>query len=153
MMLNKLFPVTVLFLLVLQAKSQKKVAFTIDDLPAVYYSLPQSDHQQMITDQLLETCQRFRIPAMGFVNEQKLYQAGVLDSFQVKLLDQWLISGCELGNHSYAHKSYHKTAFNEYTADIIKGEKVTKQLFGSQKSPDDLLSTSVSTYWKDKGQA
>ncbi len=38
-----------------------------------------------------------RIPAIGFVNENKLESGGTVDPARVKLLERWLDAGLELG--------------------------------------------------------
>ncbi|MEM6362103.1 MAG: polysaccharide deacetylase family protein [Bacteroidota bacterium] len=53
---------------------------------------------------------------------------GSLDESRVDLLRQWLKAGYELGNHTYSHPNYHKTSFENFTEDILKGERVTKPL-------------------------
>ena len=40
----------------------------------------------------------------------------------------WLDAGLELGNHGYAHKDYNNISVAEYQEDILKGEKITKEL-------------------------
>ncbi|MDJ0766015.1 MAG: polysaccharide deacetylase family protein [Myxococcota bacterium] len=65
------------------------------------------------------------IPAIGFVNENRLYQDGSLDGQRVRLLEQWLDAGLDLGNHTYSHKDLHKVPLDEFKADILKGHEVT----------------------------
>jgi len=104
------------------------MCITIDDLPTVNYGITDIDYQLEITQKILKACTRFEATAMGFVNEHKLYSDGVLDSNRVNLLSEWLQNGHQLGNHSYSHPNYHKTSFEDYTADILKGERVTRPL-------------------------
>lgn len=107
---------------------KNKVVFTIDDLPVVGYSYSSMEHYQEVTDKLIATFSKYDIPAIGFVNENKLYSNNILDSLKVNLLKEWLKNGYDLGNHSFSHKSYHKTSFEEYTSDILQGENICKQL-------------------------
>ncbi|MEM6629088.1 MAG: polysaccharide deacetylase family protein [Bacteroidota bacterium] len=116
-------------LFLLQAYSQeKKICITVDDLPTVSYGIPGIEFQQDLTQALVQIFIDNQIPAIGFVNERKLYAEGILDSNQVKLLTLWLESGLELGNHTYSHLNYHKVSFEQYTKDILKGEAIIKEL-------------------------
>lgn len=110
------------------AESLKEVCVTVDDLPVVGYSINTKEHLLDITTKLIGHFNTFNIPAIGYVNEDKLYQDNKLDSSRVKLLAMWLENGYELGNHTFAHLSYHDVSFEEFTDGIIKGEKITKEL-------------------------
>lgn len=104
------------------------MCITIDDLPAVTYGEDGYFFQLGLIGLIIETCTDYYAPAIGYVNERKLYRDGELDANQVALLQEWLGAGLELGNHTYSHPSYHKTSFEEYTADILKGEQVIRPL-------------------------
>jgi peptidoglycan/xylan/chitin deacetylase (PgdA/CDA1 family) len=111
------------------AKAQdKKMCITVDDLPAVSYGIKDPDFQLDLTNRLMETFDRFHVPAIGFVNESKLYTGRNPVPERVHLLEIWLEHGCELGNHSYSHPDYHTTPFRKYTEDILKGERITRGL-------------------------
>ena len=113
--------------LAIAQKSTRTVSVTIDDLPVV--SIKQDVRAQRdITDRLLAHIAKYKVPAIGFVNEGKLYPDGSLDKQRVGLLRLWLKNGLELGNHSYSHKSLHRISLREYKADITRGEKITKDL-------------------------
>jgi peptidoglycan/xylan/chitin deacetylase (PgdA/CDA1 family) len=85
------------------------------------------------TQKLLGTIKKYNIPAIGFVNEYKLYVNEVLDSARLKALQLWVDADLELGNHTFSHPDYHNTANEEFFADITKGKKITKELL-SQKN-------------------
>lgn len=108
--------------------AQKKVCFTIDDLPVVSYSISDSTFQREITKNLLNKLTEHKVPAIGFVNEFKLYSNNNLNSFQVSLLNQWVAQGFELGNHTYSHLDYNSASLQKFGAEIIKGEIQTKKL-------------------------
>ncbi len=107
---------------------EKEMCITLDDLPVVSYGTNEPDFLREVTKKLIHTFDEFDIPAIGYVNERKLYKKGRLDSASIQLLELWLENGYELGNHTYSHKNYHKTSFEEYTEDIIKGEVICRQL-------------------------
>ena len=113
----------------------KKMCITVDDLPVVDYGIKDMDYQLEVTNRLMDTFDAFQVPAIGFVNEIKLYKGRKPVPERVYLLEIWLEHGNELGNHSYSHPDYHTTPFKKYTEDILKGERITRGLtekYGSE---------------------
>ena len=106
----------------------KEICITLDDLPVVSYDFKDIEFQRTIVNKLIKTFDEYQIPAIGFVNERKLYTHGDVNEEKVELLKTWLAAGYELGNHTYSHKDYHKVSFDAFTADILNGEKVCKDL-------------------------
>jgi peptidoglycan/xylan/chitin deacetylase (PgdA/CDA1 family) len=102
------------------------VAITIDDLPVTQVSV--SSEWASVTGRLLAALRRFGVGAVGFVNENKLYVDGALDSTRVALLGAWLAAGQELGNHTFAHRSAHAAPLEQYLDGIARGEVVTRTL-------------------------
>ena len=117
--------------LVTAQTQQRTIAVTIDDLPVV---VKKSDLQkrQEITKKLLAHVKKSKVPAIGFVNEGKLYRDEKISQAEVDLLRQWLDAGLELGNHTYSHMSLHDNPLEKYKADILKGEIITKELLESK---------------------
>ena len=105
----------------------KQVAITIDDLPVVT-RLQQESIKTEVTKRILANLKQFDAPAIGFVNEGKMYKADTVSTFQEGLLQQWLDAGMELGNHTLRHPSYHRTDFEAYAKQIKDGEKITSRL-------------------------
>jgi peptidoglycan/xylan/chitin deacetylase (PgdA/CDA1 family) len=110
---------------------QKQVCFTIDDMPLVTYGITDTVYQRTIMDKLIEALTSNHIPAMGFVNEFKLYNNNELEPFQVSLLRQWLSAGLSLGNHTYSHQDYNHLSSIEFFKEIDKGEQVMRKLLPS----------------------
>lgn len=106
----------------------KKICITVDDLPTVTYGIDEPVFAKEITIDLINTFNKYDIPAIGYVNEVKLYQNEILDSSKVRLLEIWLQNGYDLGNHTYSHPNFHEVPFEEFTEDVIKGEKITAPL-------------------------
>lgn len=104
----------------------RAVAFTFDDLP-ISRSVSLADNQA-ITTRLLAHIRAAEIPAIGFVNEGKL-QAG---ASQAALLEAWLDSGADLGNHGYAHRRFWDYSLQEIEADVLRGERVIKRLLAAR---------------------
>lgn len=107
------------------------IAITMDDLPVVS-TRTDIRNRQNITRRLLAQIKRARVPVIGFVNENKLYSGNKLDEQQVDLLRMWLDAGLELGNHTYSHRSLNAIPLEEYEADLLRGETVTKQLLSER---------------------
>jgi len=108
------------------------IAITIDDLPAGgANSMPASEILEMTT-KLLATLREQKVPAVGFVNEQKLYKPGEVDD-RIKSLNLWLDNGFELGNHTFAHTSLNRVPLQAWEEEVIRGETVTRQLLAQHK--------------------
>ncbi len=104
------------------------MAVTIDDLPTASV-LPQTpEWADRVTGDLLSALRRHRVPAIGFVNEGKLDVGGSRDDRRIALLQRWIDNGLELGNHGYAHLDLHRVPAEQFTADIERGEPVTRGL-------------------------
>lgn len=127
--MKKIIPLLILIFIsnIFAQKSPRFVAVTIDDLPVVAKSSDLKLRQE-ITRKLLGHIKKSKVPAIGFVNEGKLYKDEKLVSEEVDLLKAWLDAGLELGNHTYSHMSLHDNSLADYEANILKGEIVTKKL-------------------------
>lgn len=113
-------------------ESPRQVVVTIDDLPATMFGGDLADWQQM-TEALLGGLVRGQVPAIGFVNESKLYVEGAAepDPARVALLQAWADAGLELGNHSYSHPDLHDTPLEQYQRDVLRGAEVTSQVLAA----------------------
>jgi len=111
---------------------QRTVAITIDDLPVVS-TRRDIENRREITKKLLAHIKKAKVPAIGFVNENKLYAGDQRDEKQIDLLRMWLDSGLELGNHTYSHRSLNTIPLSDYQADLLKGEVITRELLARKK--------------------
>ena len=120
-----------LFFISLARKAQQEVraiCVSIDDLPA--NSIDPSDERfSYITSHLLETFDKYKVPAIGFVNEGKLYPQGQRSVQRESLLGHWHDRGFELGNHTYSHIDINNTSLDQYQKDIVKGGQITDSLY------------------------
>lgn len=107
--------------------TSRQVAVTFDDLPAVPPTIPIA-RQQTLTRDLLKSIKAAGVPAIGFVNENKVETNGKRDPAKIKLLEQWLDAGLELGNHTYSHPDLHHIDVDDFENDIVAGERVTNEL-------------------------
>ncbi|MDQ1522630.1 MAG: hypothetical protein QOE47_554 [Pyrinomonadaceae bacterium] len=115
------------------AKVKRKVAVTFVSLPAVqtFYN-PRAEKD---TRRLLATLAANQIRAVGFVNENQLYDeenGGRLDEERVRLLNLWLDAGHELGTQTRAHSNLYKTPLAEFEQDVIRGEEITGKLMSER---------------------
>ena len=81
-----------------------------------------------VTDNLLRRIKANHVPAIGFVNESKLYVGDRVDEQRITFLRQWLAAGLELGNHTFSHVGIDQTPLADYKENVIRGETVTRQL-------------------------
>lgn len=108
-------------------KSQRFIAVTIDDLPVVSTRSDLKNRQE-ITRKLLNHITKAKVPAIGFVNENKLYNGDKRDEEQIDLLRAWLNANLELGNHTFSHVNIANVSLGRYKEEILKGEIITKEL-------------------------
>jgi len=118
--------------LLAQSPPQRFVAITVDDLPAGAASAMTGAEIVEMTTKLLSTLRDQKVPAIGFVNEQKLYKTGETDD-RIKALSLWLDNGFELGNHTFAHTSLNRVSLTAWEEEVIRGETVTRMLLAQHK--------------------
>ena len=111
----------------------RAVAVTFDDLPATPAGVVADDPASLdkMTRTLLGAVRKYNVPAVGFVNEGKLFLegAGPADAERrTRVLRLWLEAGLELGNHSYSHRDLNATPLDQFEADVIRGEAITRKL-------------------------
>jgi peptidoglycan/xylan/chitin deacetylase (PgdA/CDA1 family) len=115
-----------------QTPSQRGMSITIDDLPAGAADHMTGSEIVEMTTKLLTTLRDQKVPAVGFVNEKKLFKPGEVDD-RIKALNMWLDYGFELGNHTYAHTSLNRVPLKDWEEDVVRGETVTKILLSQHK--------------------
>jgi peptidoglycan/xylan/chitin deacetylase (PgdA/CDA1 family) len=115
-----------------QTAPQRAIAITVDDLPAGAANFMTAADILDMTRKLVGTLHDQKIPAVGFVNEQKLYKMGEVDE-RIKALSFWVENGFELGNHTFAHTSLNKVTLRSWEEEVIRGETVTRLLLAQHK--------------------
>ena len=110
-----------------QEAPKREIAITIDDLPAANANSMTGTEIVEMTTKLLAALREQKIPAVGFVNERKLYKIGEIDA-RSKALSLWLDNGFELGNHTFGHTSLNNVSLQAWEDDVIRGETVTRVL-------------------------
>ena len=73
------------------APARRTVAVTIDDLPFVAYGLP-LDAVRKLSKELVAALASRKVPAVAFVNEDRLFVPGEVDE-RIALLEEWLDAG------------------------------------------------------------
>jgi peptidoglycan/xylan/chitin deacetylase (PgdA/CDA1 family) len=115
----------------------RQVAVTIDDLPTVNIVGDTDEARLDATQRLLKSLADRKIPAIGFVNESKLYDGEELVPARLELLREWLDGGFDLGNHSFSHPDLHRVPLEEFKLNALKGEHLLRPLLAeSGKVPE-----------------
>ncbi|WP_428662582.1 polysaccharide deacetylase family protein [Runella sp.] len=110
-----------------------QLAITFDDL--IFANELSLQHSVENTEKLMAVLKKNQVPVIGFVNESTLYKKpGEVDK-RIGLLETWLANGHWIGNHTYSHPSFNVASLEEYKADFLKGEKVSKVLAKKYNSP------------------
>lgn len=104
---------------------ERAINITFDDLPATHGNL---EDMQYITSSLLKVLVEHQVPAIGFVNESKLYSNNSPNDSYIELLSSWLEAGMDLGNHTYSHIFIDNATIEEYKKDVLRGEIITRPL-------------------------
>lgn len=106
------------------------VAVTFDDLPAPRPGVVSNDPPDVLemTRQLVKRITAAGVPAVGFVNEGKLYVTPNDAEARADALRVWTSAGLELGNHTYSHSGLQRTILSEMQSDVARGEEVTRKL-------------------------
>ncbi len=110
---------------------QRSVAVTIDDLPG---AVPGSDDAmgdlsalQSWNRGVLQALTKHHVPSIGFVIERKLQVKDERDT-RVDILEDWIRSGLDLGNHTYAHTHFNQATLQQFEDDTVRGDVVTRLL-------------------------
>jgi peptidoglycan/xylan/chitin deacetylase (PgdA/CDA1 family) len=116
-----------------QTATPRAVAVTFDDLPATAAGVVRNDPASLeaLTRKLLGAVRKHKVPAVGFVNEGSLFVDGerpVDATRRIGLLEMWAEAGLELGNHTYSHADLNKVPLEQFQADVLRGEKVTREV-------------------------
>jgi peptidoglycan/xylan/chitin deacetylase (PgdA/CDA1 family) len=104
-------------------------AITFDDLP--FGGNESLEHGADLLARLAATMKAHKIPAVGFVNEGKLYVKDEVDA-RIATLRAWLEEGQDLGNHTFSHISVKTSPRSAYEDDVIRGETVTRMLLAER---------------------
>lgn len=108
--------------------NERRIALTIDDLPWVMNRNEPPLDLEKYYGRLITSLKQTGVPAIGFVNDGKLYEHETLRPERIAMLEQWLDAGLELGNHTAWHSDLHATGLRAYEQDILTGERHLRPL-------------------------
>ena len=108
------------------APMRREVAVTFDDLPVASAPSNAPEAWRDLTQRLVSSIKRNRVPAAGFVIAQRLMGKDGPEPWRFDLLKAWIDAGLELGNHTYSHPSLHETGLEAYEKDLMKGEEILR---------------------------
>lgn len=110
----------------------RQMALTFDDLPAQGSPRRATEQMARINHALVNLLDERRLPAIGFVNENKLEVDGTVSGKRVALLRLWLDAGLELGNHTYSHPDLHRVPRVDFEKDVLDGERILRPLLAER---------------------
>ena len=116
-----------------QTTPKRTIAITIDDLP--YVNMAGGDflaNARTATAKILTTLKKHKVPAVGFVNENKLQDPQNREA-RIDLLRDWVKHGMVLGNHTYSHRDFNELTVEQFQEEITKGEVATRELMKSKR--------------------
>ncbi len=102
-----------------------EIAITFDDLPGRENETAAQQHEY--NEKIIRALNEYGAPAIGFVNESKLYDEGETPA-RTAILQRWVDAGFPLGNHTYSHHTLSATPLADYEADVLKGSLVSKKM-------------------------
>jgi peptidoglycan/xylan/chitin deacetylase (PgdA/CDA1 family) len=118
----------------IHAQPAKRIAITFDDLP-LQSSVPSTMAEiRDVNARLLRVLRARNVPAIGFVNEDKLQRPGEVDA-GIAVLDAWLDAGMELGNHNYGHLGLWASSLQDVEDAVVRGDVVTRRLALARHAP------------------
>jgi peptidoglycan/xylan/chitin deacetylase (PgdA/CDA1 family) len=96
---------------------------------------------EALTRKLLSAVRKYSSPAVGFINEGQLFvDAPASADRRTGLLRMWLDAGIELGNHTYSHRDLNTIPLEQFQADVLRGEAVTRRLLEQKGQRLDRIS-------------
>lgn len=111
----------------------RRIAVTIDDLPAV--AMADSAEVEWLTATLLESLEAHGVVATAFVNSGKLAGDSATRVVRTALLRRWLAAGHRLGNHGAYHLSAADAPLDAVRQDIVAGDSIPRALAAEASSP------------------
>jgi peptidoglycan/xylan/chitin deacetylase (PgdA/CDA1 family) len=110
----------------------RRIAITFDDLPWVM--LRDAPPAGMGAEQarLVASLKQAGVPVIGFVNEGLLYSGNELQPQRVRMLEDWLDAGFELGNHTRWHSDLNAVGVAAFESGIVDGERILRPLLAKR---------------------
>jgi peptidoglycan/xylan/chitin deacetylase (PgdA/CDA1 family) len=112
----------------------REICITIDDLPAANSFGQRGEAIVELNAKIIAGLTARKIPAVGFVNERKLYKTGETDA-RIRALSLWVENDLELGNHTFNHASLNHVPLEFWLDEVVRGEVVTRSLQDTRNLP------------------
>ena len=105
----------------------KLMALTFDDLPKAN-GVEDLEGARRTTTAILRVLKAHQAPAIGFVNEGKLYTGPLMVPDRAALLQSWVDAGIPLANHTYNHVDINTVPLEKYEDEVVRGERTYTRL-------------------------
>ena len=105
------------------AADRFEIAVTIDDVPWSGAASPRGPALQAATERLLAPLSSRGVPAVGFVNCDRVED--------VEVLRLWIAAGFELGNHSAAHLDLNRAPLDAWLDDVRRCDRFLRDATGA----------------------
>lgn len=112
----------------------RQIALTIDDLP---WQWPENIPEQELArrhQSLIDALRASGVQGVGFVNEGKLEVGGEVQPHRLKMMEDWLNAGWELGNHTWGHTDLHAAGLDAFQKDVLRGEQQLRPMLAKRGS-------------------
>ena len=110
-----------------QSTAGKSMALTFDDLPKSN-GMEDIAGARRTTESILRVLKAHKAPAIGFVNEGKLYTGQTMVPERAALLKAWVDAGIPLSNHTYGHIDINNVPLEKYQDEVVRGERTYTEL-------------------------
>ena len=110
-----------------QAATGRTMALTFDDLPKSS-GVEDIEGSRRTTESILRVLKAHKAPAIGFVNEGKLYRGATMVPDRAGLLKSWVDARIPLANHTYSHIDINNVPLEKYEDDVVRGERTYTRL-------------------------
>ena len=110
-----------------QAAAGRTMALTFDDLPKSS-GVEDIEGSRRTTESILRVLKAHKAPAIGFVNEGKLYRGATMVADRAGLLQSWVDARVPLANHTYSHIDINNVPLEKYQDDVVRGERTYTRL-------------------------
>ncbi len=108
--------------------AEKEVAITIDDLPIAHHGGYLNSNEEIeYFHRILDILDEYDVKVFGFAVGQYITE------YKWELLEEFIVRGHVLGNHTYSHPDLNRVSCMNYIEDIKKCESVIFDLMSDIK--------------------
>ena len=110
----------------------RQIVITFDDLPWVMLRNEPPKDLAAEHARLIASLRQAGVPVIGFVNEGLLYSGNTLRPERVRMLEDWLDAGFELGNHTRWHSDLNAVGVRRFEQGILEGERILRPMLAKR---------------------